>query len=66
MFGGPLGDAPSIGVLCSVYRAGFLSELGPWEKASFTQIQIARPTKQDLSNHILLCRTNGMDYVPHS
>ena len=39
MFGSPLGDAPSIGVLCSVYKSDVLSELGPWEKGSVTQTQ---------------------------
>ena len=39
MFGSPLGDAPSIGVLCSVYKSEVLSELGPWEKASVPQTQ---------------------------
>ena len=66
MFVGPLRDALSFGDLCSVYKAGCLSEFGPWEKASVAQTQRTKATQQDLGNHIQLCKTNGIGYVPHS
>ena len=63
--GGPLGDAPSIGVLCSVYKARCCRKLGPWEKASVSSgTKRTKATQQDLNNHILLCKANGIDYVP--
>ena len=40
-----------------------LSEFGPLEKASVTQTQITKATQQDLSNHIQLCKTNGISYI---
>ena len=39
MFGGPLGDALSFEILCSVYKAGCCRSSGPWEKASVIQTQ---------------------------
>ena len=58
MFGDPLGDAPSTGVLCSVYKARCsLSSIPAWEKASVPQTQITDATQQDLDNHILLGKT---------
>ena len=43
-----------------------LSELGPWEKASVAQTQRTKATQQDLCNHILVHRSNGISYIPHS
>ena len=43
-----------------------LSEFGPWEKVSVAQTQRTKATQQDLGNHILLCKTSGIGYVPHS
>ena len=39
VFGGPLGDAPSIGVLCSVYKARCSRSSGLREKGNVTQTQ---------------------------
>ena len=64
--GGPLGDAPSIGVLCSVYKARCCRNSGLGKKQVSLRHKGTKATQQDLSNHILLCRTNGMGYVPHS
>ena len=66
MFGGPLGDAPSIGVLCSVYKARCCRSSGRWKKEVSLRHKRTKATQQDLSNHILPCKTNGIDYVPHS
>ena len=65
-FGGPSGDALSHGNLCSVYNTRCLSELGPWKKQVSLRHKRTKATQRDLDNHILLCRTNGIDYVPHS
>ena len=64
--GGPLGDAPSIGVLCSVYKARCCRNSGLGKKQVSLRHKRTKATQQDLSNHILLCKTNGIDYVPHS
>ena len=61
-----LGDAPSIGVLCSVYKARCSRSSGLGKKQVSLRHKRARATQQDLDSHILLCRTNGVDYVPHS
>ena len=66
MFGDPLGDAPSIGVLCSVYKERCCQSSGLWKKQVSLRHKRTKATQQDLDNHILLCRTNGMGYVPHS
>ena len=66
MFGGPLRDAPSIGVLCSVYNTRCLSELGPWKKQVSLRHKRTKATQQDLSTHILLYKTNCIDHVPHN
>ena len=66
MFGSPLGDAPSIGVLCSVYKARCCRSSGLGKKEMSLRHKSTKATQQDLDNHILLCRTNGMEYVPHS
>ena len=63
MFGGPLGDASSFGVLCRVYKARCCRGSGLGKQVSLRHKR-TKATQQDLSNHILLCRTNGMDYVP--
>ena len=66
MCGGPLGGAPSIGVLCSVYKARSCRSSGLGKKEMSLRHKRTKATQQDLSNHILLCKTNGIDYVPHS
>ena len=66
MSGGPLGDASSIGVLCSVYKARCSRSSGLGKKEMSLRHKRTKATQQDLDNHILLCRTNGIDYVPHS
>ena len=66
MFGGPLGDASSIGVLRSVYKARGCRTSGLGKKQVSLSHKRAKATQQDLRNHIRLCRTNGMGYVPHS
>ena len=35
-------------------------------KGNVTHTQITKAAQQDLDNHTPLCRTNGVDYVPHS
>lgn len=64
--GGPLGDAPSIGVLCSVYKARCCRSSGLGKKQVSLRHKGTKATQQDLDNHILLYKTNGIDYVPHS
>ena len=66
MFGGPLGDAPSIGVLCSVYKARCCRSSGLGKKQVSLRHKRTKATQQDLDNHILLYKTNGIGYVPHS
>ena len=66
MSGGPLGDAPSIGVLCSVYKARCCRTSGLGKKQVSLRHKRTKATQQDLDNHILLYKTNGIDYVPHS
>ena len=66
MFGGPLGDARSLGDLCSVYKAGCCRSSGLGKKQVSFRHKRTKATQQDLSNHIQLCKTNGMGYVPHS
>ena len=66
MCGGPLGGAPSIGVLCSVYKARCCRSSGLGKKQMSLRHKGTKATQQDLDNHILLCKTNGIDYVPHS
>ena len=62
--GGPLGDAPSIGVLCSVYKARCCRNSGLGKKQVSLRHKRTKATQQDLNNHILLCRTNGMGPTP--
>ena len=66
MFGGPLGDASSIGVLRSVYKARGCRTSGLGKKQVSLSHKRIKATQQDLSNHILLYKTNGIDYGPHS
>ena len=66
MCGGPLGGALSIGVLCSVYKARCSRSSGLWKKQVSLRHKRTKATQQDLDNHILLCKTNGIDYVPRS
>ena len=66
MCGGLLGDAPSIGVLCSVYKARCCRSSGLGKKEMSLRQKRTKATQQHLDNHILLCKTNGIDYVPHS
>ena len=65
MFGGPLGGAPSIGVLCSVYKARCCRSSDLGKKQVSLRRNRTKATQQDLDNHILLYKTNGIDYVPH-
>ena len=64
--GGPFGDAPSIGVLCGVYKARCCRSSGLGKKEMSLRHKRTKATQQDLDNHILLYKTNGIDYVPHS
>ena len=64
MFGGPLGDAPSIGVLCSYIKRGVVGARALGKRKCPSDTREPRPHEQDLDNHILLCKTNGIDYVP--
>ena len=66
MFSGLLGDAPSIGVLCSVYKARCSRSSGLGKKQVSLRHKGTKATQQDLDNHILLYKANGIDYVPHS
>ena len=66
MCGGLLGDVLSIGVLCSVYKARCCQSSDPEKKKMPLRHKRTKATQQDLSNHILLYKTNGIDYVPHS
>ena len=66
LFGDPLGDAPSIGVLCSVYKARCCRSSDLGKKQVSLKHKRTKATQQDLDNYILLCKTNGIDYVPHS
>ena len=63
---GTLGDAPSFGVLCSVYKARCCRSSGLGIKEMSLRHKRTKATQQDIDNHILLCRTNGIDYVPYS
>ena len=60
MFVSPLGDALSLGDLSSVYKAGCCrsSDLGK-KQVSFRHKR-TKATQQDLSNHILEHRSNGI------
>ena len=60
MFGGPLGDALSFEILCSVYKAGCCRSSGLGKKQVSFRHKRTKATQQDLSNHIQLCKTNGM------
>ena len=66
MFGGPLGDALSFGDLCSVYKAGCCRSSGLGKKQVSLRHKRTKATQQDLGNHIQLCKTNGISYIPHS
>ena len=66
MFGGPLGDALSLGILGSVYKAGCCRSSGLGKKQVSLRHKRTKATQQDLSNHILLSKTNGTSYDPHS
>ena len=66
MCGGPLGGAPSVGVLCSVYKARCCRSSGLGKKQVSLRHKGTKATQQDLDNHILLYKANGIDYVPHS
>ena len=60
MFVGPLGDALSFGILCSVYKAGCCRSSGLGKKQVSFRHKRTKATQQDLGNHIQLCKTNGM------
>ena len=60
MFGGPLGDALSFGILCSVYKAGCCRVSGLGKKQVSLRHKRTKATQQDLGNYIQLCKTNGM------
>ena len=64
MFGGPLGDAPSIGVLCSVYKARCSRSSGLGKKEMSLRHKRTKATQQDLNNHILLLRRMAWDMFP--
>ena len=56
----------SIGVLCSVHKARCCRSSGLGKKQVSLRYKRTKATQQDLDNHTPLCRTNGVDYVPHS
>ena len=64
MFVGPLGDALSLGDLCSVYKAGCCRSSGLGKKQVSFRHKRTKATQQDLGNHILVHRSNGMDMFP--
>ena len=65
MFVGPLGDArPS--ETCVAYIKRNVVGVGPWEASGVFSTQRTKATQQDLCNHILVHRSNGIGYVPHS
>ena len=66
MFVGQLEDALSLGILYSVYKAGCCRSSGLGKKQVSLRHKRTKATQQDLCNHILLCKTNGIGYVPHS
>ena len=66
MFGGPLGDALSLGILCSVYKAVCCRSSGLGKKQVSFRHKRTRATQQDLGNHILVHRSNDISHVPHS
>ena len=63
VFVGPLGDTLSFGDLCSVYKAGCCRSSGLGKKQVSLRYKITKATQQDLCNHILLRKTNGMWYA---
>ena len=66
MFVGPLGDALSFGILCSVYKAGRCRSSGLGKKQVSLRHKRTKATQQELSNHILVHNTNDIEYVRHS
>ena len=66
MCGGPLGDVLSVRALCSVYKARCCRSSGLGKKEMSLRHKRTKATQQDLDNHILLYKANGIDYVPHS
>ena len=66
MFVGPLGDALSFEILCSVYKAGCCRSSGLGKKQVSFRHKRTKATQQDLCNHILVHKTNGISYIPHS
>ena len=66
MFGDPLGDVPSVRVLCSVYKARCCRSSGLGKKEMSLKYKRTKATQQDLDNHILLYKTNGIEDGPHS
>ena len=54
-----------LSVSCVAYiKRGVVGARPLKKQVSFTHKRTKVP-QQDLDNYILLCRTNGMDYVPH-
>ena len=52
---------------CVAYiKRGVLGARALGKKQVSLRHKRTKATQQDLSNHILLCSTNGIDYVPHS
>ena len=66
MFGGSFGDTLSFGILGSVYKAGCCRSSGLGKKQVSLRHKRTKATQQDLCNHILVHRSNGIGYVPHS
>ena len=63
MVGHPLGDAPSVGVLCSIDKARCCRSSDLGKKQVSIRHKRPKATQQDLSNRILLCKTIGIRYV---
>ena len=64
LYFGLFADASSFGVLCSVYKARCCRSSGFGKRPVSLRNKRTKAAQQDLNNHILLCKTNGIGYVP--
>ena len=62
---GPLGDTLYFRDLCGVYKAGNSLGSGLGKKQVSLRHKGATATQQDFSNHILVHKTKGIEYVLH-
>ena len=62
-----LGDLFLVLESCVVYiKRGVVGARALGKRKCPSNTREPKATQQDLSNHILLYKTNGIDYVPHS